>query len=98
MSGSIGVTTCYHNLEIEMKIRTQDNLIAAGMVSVGVALTVGIMITSAGMASRMTGPNTWTECVNKVAYQAYVEDDMDNDFDSGFDAGLYAAKVCGVEK
>jgi len=81
-----------------MKIRTQDNLIAAGMVSVGVALTVGIMITSAGMASRIPASNIWAECVNDIAYKAYVEDDMDNDFDSGFDAGLYAAKVCGVEK
>ena len=80
-----------------MKIRTQDNLIAAGMVSVGVALTVGIMITSAGMASRIAGPNTWTECVNDIAQKAYVEDDMSG-FDEGFDAGLYAAKVCGVEK
>ena len=83
---------------MKMNVRTQDNLVAAMMVSGGVALAVGIMITSAGYAGRIPASNTWTECVNKVAYQAYVEDDVDNDFDSGFDAGLYAAKVCGVEK
>ncbi len=34
------------------------------------------------------------ECANKIARQAYIEDDVGNTFDAGFDAGVFAANWC----
>lgn len=37
---------------------------------------------------------TYGDCVNKIAYDAYVNADVGDTFDAGFDVGLIAAKEC----
>lgn len=81
---------------MKFKTATRDNLTSLAMVVVGVLFASGIMVHSA----RDVGAHNenWRECVNQIAREAYVEDDVDDTFDSGFDAGLYASKICGVMK
>ena len=79
-----------------MKRQTQDNMTASLMIAAGIVLTLGAMLQGASGAKAQE--SEWEACIQKVSWEAYVEDDMEDTFDSGFVVGLLAAKICGVEK
>ena len=55
----------------------------------------GYVITRATLDKRSEPtPETYKECVNRIAYDAFVDADVGNTFDAGFDAGLVAEKEC----
>ena len=72
-----------------MALYKKDVMLVAVFVGFIIALMLGIFYVSSPPVK-----HDWGACVNKVAEEAYVEDDVEDTFDAGFDAGLLAAKLC----
>lgn len=64
---------------------------------IGLAFAVAIialMLTIFAQSHDGEQKDGWGTCVNQVAREAYVEDDVGDTFDAGFDAGLLAGELC----
>jgi len=72
-----------------MALYKKDALVGAAFAVAIIALMLGIFA-----GSKHASQSDTKACINKVAWEAYVEDDVGDSFDAGFDAGLLAGELC----